>query len=469
MAEQIGGSTMKSAHFRHLRRAVAHSAVLATCLALAACTQVDERRTACLAGLWQSEPDKAFALNVREDSSIRITAFDGRVWTLELNAERWSGSQGQGGSNTTDPVTLDDAQCRSGRLRLMQKTATSELRRVDLEQHIVKFQSGAETLTGILVVRKGDAPDNLVVLLHGSEKRSALATNPMQYLLPSKGIAAFVFDKRGTGQSTGNYTHNFEILARDGVAALTTARNALGGRNIAAGFLGGSQGAWVAPLAAARTPENARPSFVIAAYGLAQGPLGEDREEVFDDLRRHGFGDAATLAKAREITDATATVMRTNFADGFDRLNALKDKYGGQPWYSAVDGEFTGDFLWMPSWLLAVVGPILEEGMIWDYDPLPIIESLPMPMLWVLAGKDTEAPSVTTFEILRQLQKEKLPQLDIARFPEAEHGILRFREKAGERILTGYEPGYFELLANWIRTRELIAAPGVQTFRRTGG
>ncbi|MEQ1868012.1 MAG: alpha/beta hydrolase, partial [Micropepsaceae bacterium] len=383
---------MKSAYFRHLRRVIAHSASAATCLALAACAQVDERRTACLAGLWQSEPDKTFALNVREDSSIRVTAFDGRVWTLEISADRWSGSQGQGGSNTTDPVTLDDAQCQIGRLLLTQKTATSELRRVELEQHIVKFRSDTETLTGKLVVRKGYTPDNLVVLLHGSEKRSAVAANPLQYLLPSKGIAAFVFDKRGTGRSSGEYTHNFELLARDGVAALATAHSALGGRNITAGFLGGSQGAWVAPLAAARTPKNARPRFVIAAYGLGQGPLEEDREEVFDDLRRHGFGDAATLAKAREITDATATVMRTNFVDGFDRLNTLKDKYGHEPWYSTIEGEFTGDFLWMPSWLLAVVGPFFEEGMIWDYDPLPIIESLPMPMLWVLAGKDTEAP-----------------------------------------------------------------------------
>jgi uncharacterized protein len=438
-------------------------------LALGACSQADERRSACVAGLWQSTPDTAFAVNVRDDGSARITAFDGRAWTLEQNANRWSGSAGIGGSGVTDPATLDDTRCSQGRLNFTTREGSLALQKVEIEQRTIKFKSGSDILTGKLVRLKNVEPEKLVVLLHGSEKRSAVSSNPLQYLLPSKGIAAFVFDKRGTGQSAGDYTQNFERLAADGVNALAAARNAMGRPTLPAGYLGGSQGAWIGPLAAARAPVNARPDFLIAAYGLVQSPLAEDREEVFDDLRKRGFTGETTLAKAREITDATAIIMQSDFTRGFDRLNALKEKYGNEPWYGVIEGDFTGDFLWMPWWLLSVVGPLIDDDTSWDYEPLPVVRTLPVPMLWVLAGKDSEAPNATTFEILRRLQTDDKRPIDIASFADAEHGMVHFIEKDGERIPTRYAPGYFELLSTWILKGELVAPKGAQTFARHGG
>ena len=63
-------------------------------------------------------------------------------------------------------------------------------------------------------------------------------------------------------------------------------------------------------------------------------------------------------------------------------------------------------------------------------------------MLWIVAGKDTEAPPGPTLEFLRTLQPEP-PQLDIAVFPNADHGILE-----DDRQSTGYH----DLLVKWIRT-----------------
>ena len=75
-------------------------------------------------------------------------------------------------------------------------------------------------------------------------------------------------------------------------------------------------------------------------------------------------------------------------------------------------------------------------------------------MLWVVAGKDTEAPPVPTLEFLRKLQKEPT-QLDIAVFPNADHGIIEMAEQGSELVAVGQSPGYFDLLASWIRTRKL--------------
>lgn len=442
------------------------AAVAAALLALQACTKtVDPARARCVAGLWQTSEGIAFALNLREAASLRITAFDGRAWTLAPDATHWRGGAGQ--TATGSDARLDDRNCNTGALQLTLGSRRTDLRKVPLDQREIRFRSGTESLTGKLVVPASE-PHALLVLVHGSENRSAIAANPLQYLMASQGIAVFVFDKRGTGASEGAFTANLRILARDAQHAIAAARRALNKPGTKTVLMGGSQGAWVAPLAAATASSpDARPDRVIAAYGLAQPPIEEDREEVFDDLRRKGFGDDATLGKAREITDATAAVMRSNFKSGLDRLGALKTKYGSEPWYVAIEGDFTGDFLSMPTWFLGLVGPFLDEGMLWDYDPRPVIERLDTPMLWVLAGQDSEAPHATTLEILRRWQTEKARPIDIAVFQRAEHAMVLFRETAGKRTPTAVAPGYFALLAAWIRDDNLPPVqPDVTTFSR---
>ncbi|PPJ44707.1 alpha/beta hydrolase, partial [Rhizobium sp. KAs_5_22] len=95
----------------------------------------------------------------------------------------------------------------------------------------------------------------------------------------------FVYDKRGTGGSSGKYTQNFHELSDDAGAALREALRVGGARVGRIGYLGGSQGGWVAPLAASKTPQA---QFVEVGFGLADGVLAEDRDQVVLDLRAAG-------------------------------------------------------------------------------------------------------------------------------------------------------------------------------------
>src|SRR5690606_36340232 len=133
---------------------------------------------------------------------------------------------------------------------------------------------------------------------------SALESNPMQYLLPAQGVAAFVYDKRGTGGSAGEYTQDFHALAGDAVAALAEARRLHPAGFSAAGFVGASQGGWVAPLARSRSDA----VFVAALHGLAESTLAENGEQVLNVLRAKGHGDDV-LVQAREATEATARLI----------------------------------------------------------------------------------------------------------------------------------------------------------------
>jgi pimeloyl-ACP methyl ester carboxylesterase len=322
------------------------------------------------------------------------------------------------------------------------------------------FDSHGQKLFGRLVMPKSDKPVPIAVLVHGSERDSAVIFNRLAYLFPANGIGVFVYDKRGTGKSEGSYTQDFDLLAEDAAAALNKAREMAGARASEVGLQGGSQAGWIEPLAAMKT----KADFVLVGFGLANSPIDEDRDCVEVDLRDAGYGDDV-IAKAHEITDATAVVISSHFERGYDQLEAVKAKYGNEPWYKKISGQYTGLMLQYPSVMLHYIAPLFEVGTPYAYDSLPPLKAYDGPHLWILAGRDHLAPHERTLKVLRELQVEK-PQLSIVVFPAADHGIVAFDLKDGKRIETGFEPGYFDLMVDWIKTKKInVPADSAVVYR----
>jgi uncharacterized protein len=157
------------------------------------------------------------------------------------------------------------------------------------QQSDSRFISAATPLTGRLIEPAGSPVPHrpLVVMVHGSEKTAALGS-VYAYMLVAQGISVFVYGKRGTGASGGDYTQNFELLADDAAAALREARRLAAGCFGRAGFFGGSQGGWVAPLAATRS----RADFVAIGLWLVVSSIEEDREQLLDEARQMKLGPA---------------------------------------------------------------------------------------------------------------------------------------------------------------------------------
>jgi hypothetical protein len=336
--------------------------------------------------------------------------------------------------------------------------------RREVEATEARFESVGVNLVGQLILPKGPGPFPIVVLVHGSENTSGIWNNRLRTMFPANGIGVFVYDKRGTGRSEGRYTQDFHVLAADAAAAMARAKVMAGLRGSQFGYQGGSQAGWVIPLAVQKSGAD----FSIVAFGLAEGPLAEDREQVMSELRARGYGPD-TLAKAREVTDVTGRIMASNFREGFDELAAIKARYGVTPWFAQIEGEFTGDFLRNPPWLLQLIGPWFGVGTTWTHDPVPVLKTNTQPSLWLLAGKDREAPSENTVRILRELQTSQ-PQLDVIVFPNADHGLVDVVEEKGELRDTNFSPGYFETMAAWIKTQRLDApAPGAAKYEGGAG
>ena len=316
------------------------------------------------------------------------------------------------------------------------------------------FDSVGSKLSGVLIEPPGaaDAKRPLVVMVHGSERTSPIG-GVYGYAMAAQGVSVFVYDKRGTGASEGEYTQNFELLASDAAHALDQARRMTTARVSRAGFFGGSQGGWVAPRAATLT----KTDFVAVGFGLVASPIEEDREQLVSEVRAAGLSDDAVQLVNR-LSLATSKLLLSNFTAGYEELDAVRRDMDGKPWAATIAGEHSGAMLRMSNDELRRVGRARFDNLelIWDYDALAALKKLDAPLLWVLAGEDREAPIETTRGALLGLAKNGKP-VDVYLFPDTDHGMFEYRTNAdGSRSGTRITDGYLKLLGDWVKG----AAPG---------
>jgi hypothetical protein len=86
------------------------------------------------------------------------------------------------------------------------------------------------------------------------------------------------------------------------------------------------------------------------------------------------------------------------------------------------------------------------------YEPMPALRASATPQLWILGSDDLDAPSAETSERIKSLIADG-KDYTLAVYPGAEHGMTEYKLDAkGERVSTRYAPGYFQMMADFIRT-----------------
>jgi pimeloyl-ACP methyl ester carboxylesterase len=152
------------------------------------------------------------------------------------------------------------------------------------------------------------------------------------------GIAALIYDKRGVGQSTGDWQKaGFEDLATDALAGIHFLQTLPEINRNKIGIFGHSQGGMLAPVVAARAPLG----FVI---GSAAG--GIDPAEI----EEYSIGNSISLAKLTQQDAADARSFVHAIVDtGYygkprAKLDVIAASFKGRPWY--FDPPPAGNYLW---------------------------------------------------------------------------------------------------------------------------
>jgi len=386
-----------------------------------------------------------------EGDTFRWRKFDGTTGVLHKKGDgSWTSTLGW--TDYPDGHNASFTHCAAGELEFDGKKAD----RIPFDTTDTMFEGrGGIKLAGRLVLPKTNDPIPIVILVHGAERDSARDSYTLQRLLPAENVGAFVYDKRGTGGSAGKYTQDFDTLADDAVAAMREAKRIAGTRCARIGYQGGSQGGWVAPIAATHAPVD----FVIVSFGLAVSVIDEDQEEVALEMRLKGHTQEE-ISKALEVASAAEAVFESGFTKGFERLDAVRAKYRNEPWYKDVHGNYTHFIL---PYTAAKAREKFKDslpGTPFRYDPMPTLRAVKTPQLWILGEDDLEAPSAETSRRIKTLIVEGKP-ITLALFPHAEHGMTEYEIASnGERVSTRYAPGYFAMMRDFARNGQLSDSYG---------
>lgn len=267
----------------------------------------------------------------------------------------------------------------------------------------VTFAGAGATLAGTLYLPPSAGPHPAAVFLHGSGPGPRQGFAFQAKLLARHGIAALVYDKRGSGASGGELWVPYAAYAADAVAArrALAAHPAVDAARI--GFFGHSEGGWVAPIAAAA--EGC--AFLVATGTTHLPPADQVLYESLAQVRAAGFGE--------EVAARVETLQRDLFAyqrtgEARPRLEEELAAAATEPW--AGPAELPGR-LW-PA----------EEYAWWRLQSQARIAEA------VAAGGGPEVTSVV--------------------FPEADHVVLEW--PLGEGVPPPRWPeGYREALVCWTR------------------
>ncbi|MDR6462613.1 alpha/beta fold hydrolase [Chryseobacterium sediminis] len=259
----------------------------------------------------------------------------------------------------------------------LKKTGTQERNFTEEE---IKFANGDIHLSGVLFKpRNSEKSIPYVVLVHrsGWEDRETAWYHSLAYILASKGIGVLLYDKRGTGKSTGNFSlADFNDLSDDVASAYNylKTRNDLNYSKV--GFLGTSQGGWLVPMAANKVSD---PGFAILVVGPAVSLYEQDINRVQYTLTDEGY--------SKESINSALDYSRLFFK--YIESNKAKDWAALQKKASEIKGEKWIDYLDIPQ---SQTG----EDVLWwrknKYNPQEALSNIKCPVLSILGEKDVLVP-----------------------------------------------------------------------------
>lgn len=146
----------------------------------------------------------------------------------------------------------------------------------------------------LLIPAAGGADAAGIVLLQGSTSNLRQGSRFLADHFARAGLAVLTFDKRGSGQSSGDYhAASYDELAADAAAAVEWLRRQPEVDPEHVGLWGASQGAFIAPLVATRVP-GLRFIVAVSAPGMAIGECAAYQDSM--RLAAAGF-DAADIRR----------------------------------------------------------------------------------------------------------------------------------------------------------------------------
>lgn len=365
--------------------------------------------------------DSAFEWRRGSDHPTRLLRFI-RNRAGDVTGFSWSADGGDSGLAPRAREYPFDQQ------RITFRNDTVELAGVVLIPRIRKFVGPRGALREVAMTVPG------AVVIHGSgagDRDNVWAFHIAQHMA-RRDIAVLLPDKRGSGASTGDWrTADFSDLAADAVAgarALSAHAKVDADR---VGFVGLSQGGWVAPLAASV----AGAAFVVDVSGAAVTPAEQVRHELAQDLRRAGLADSSAR-RVLELLDRALDYSRFPSDSAWASYHSMREALRRGALADAVSPFPATRDHWQWRWWHGVA----------DFDPVPHWRSHPGPALVVYGDLD-EQDNVPVAESVRRLRRALAPERNPANVIRVFSGIGHTLVDPATRWISSE---FLDFLSGWI-------------------
>jgi len=308
----------------------------------------------------------------------------------------------------------------------------------DLEH--VAFTHAPASLAGTLVLPRGAGPHPAVVFVHGSGPQRRGVSFHFADRYARAGIAALIYDKRGSGASVGGHPWDaYADLAGDALAAVRLLRGRPDIDPQQVGLWGLSEGGWTAPLAASLAPDEV--AFLVIVSGGGASTEDENRYSLRTHLEDRGVGPEG-IEQALTLRSRIDRYYRTG--RGREALLADIRRVEGTDWFAAAD------------WYLPPASEVYMHGSdewrthmtFLDFDALPLLRALDLPMLFVHGELDRSYPAALSADRLAELTMDGTRDVSIIMYEGADHEILTRRAPWPR-----YADGYVEHIVQWVQNR----------------
>ncbi len=318
-------------------------------------------------------------------------------------------------------------------------------RRVRFASEDVRFRSGAIGLAGTITFPAGRGPFPAVVLLHGGLAEPRENFIWVVNFFARRGVAVLAYDKRGSGQSGGDWrTASAYDLADDALAAINLLRARRDIAHDGIGLYASSAGNWVAPVVATRTQ-------VAWVIGRAVTALPERENLIFEassDLRANGFDDAA-IGAMQALHRRWIAVTDANGAGWSDMRTA----------FAAASHERWFQFARLPAQLpeandanRAQIADIIDIQKRNIVDTPALWAQVHCPVLLQNGTLDTYVPGVMSAEILQRALRAN-PNALVRVYPRGDHAVFESEHGYGRDIpgVARFVPGFLTDMDAFIR------------------
>jgi len=310
----------------------------------------------------------------------------------------------------------------------------------------VRLPGGADgvTLDAELTLPAGEKKVPAIVLITGSgpqnKDEELVGHKPFLVLadhLTRAGYGVLRYDDRGYGKSTGNFaTATAKDFAADAAAALAFLQAHPRVHSDRTGYLGHSEGGYIAPLAQLHTPA----SFQIHLAGPAL-PLLPDvmSTQVADIARSEGADSETILGEVNLVKDLTQAIKTANSPEDLHKtIPPLFKKAGADK--SAIKENLA---TWATPWAIDYA----------RHDPRPMLRNLDIPVLALYGEHDLQVSATDNAPLMRALLSHPgsktivLPGLNHL-FQPTETG----RVSEYLRIKTTLDASALEAITRWLDT-----------------